>query len=51
MSIPIVIIYFRWQQAPDKIKGHEPQYWVPLTFNEDGTIGKMQWVDEFLLDV
>ncbi|CAF1281689.1 unnamed protein product [Rotaria magnacalcarata] len=41
----------RWQQAPDGIKGHEPQYWVPLNFYEEGTIGKMQWIDEFILDV
>jgi hypothetical protein len=41
----------RWQQAPDRIKGHEPQFWVPLNFDENGKIGKIQWVDEFILDV
>ncbi|CAF0743942.1 unnamed protein product [Adineta steineri] len=41
----------RWQQAPDGIKGHEPQFWTPLTFDENGKIGKMKWIDEFTLDV
>lgn len=45
------ILLLRWQQAPDGIKGHEPQYWAPVTFNEDGTIEKLQWVNEFILDV
>ncbi len=47
----MMIVYFRWQQAPDGIKGHEPQYWTPLKFDDDGMIEKMQWVDEFTLDV
>lgn len=41
----------RWQQAPDGIKGHEPQYWTPLTFDANGVIEKVQWTDEFILDV
>ncbi|CAF4037472.1 unnamed protein product [Rotaria sp. Silwood2] len=41
----------RWQQAPDGIKGHEPQFWTPLNFYENGTIGKIQWLDEFILNV
>ena len=41
----------RWQQAPDGIKGHEPQYWVPMNFHDDGTIDKLTWIDEFTLDV
>jgi len=41
----------RWQQAPDGIKGHEPQFWVPLTFNTDGSIEPISWLDEFQLDV
>jgi len=41
----------RWQQAPDGIKGHEPQFWVPLEFGEDGVVVKIRWVDQFELDV
>ena len=41
----------RWQQAPDGIKGHEPQLWTPLTFNADGIVNKLQWIEEFTLDV
>jgi len=41
----------RWQQAPDGIKGHEPQYWTPLTFNNDGSIQDVSWVDQFSLEV
>jgi len=41
----------RWMQAPDGIKGHEPQFWVPLQFDSDGRIEKVQWVDEFTIDV
>jgi len=40
----------RWQQAPDGLKGHEPQYWTPLQFNE-GSIREIEWIDEFTLDV
>eukprot|EP00037_Helgoeca_nana_P020891 m.208992 g.208992 ORF g.208992 m.208992 type:complete len:568 (+) comp25436_c0_seq1:84-1787(+) len=36
-----------WQQAPDDRKQHDPQWWVPLCFNVDGTIGNLtgttQW--------
>lgn len=41
----------RWQQSPDGLKGHDPQFVVPLTFNADGTIAKVQWVDSFTIDV
>lgn len=41
----------RWQQAPDGVKGHEPQFWAPLTFNDAGEIAKVAWLDNFTLDV
>lgn len=41
----------RWQQAPDGIKGHEPQFWVPLAFDPAGQIGHVSWVDSFTLDL
>ena len=40
----------RWQQAPDGVKGHDPQYWVPLNF-KDGMIERVQWLDKFTIDV
>ncbi len=41
----------RWQQAPDGIKGHEPQFWAPLSFDSNGAINKVTWIDEFTMDV
>ena len=37
-----------WGSASDNIKGHDYQYWsAPLQFNADGSIQRMQWVDEW----
>lgn len=37
-----------WGSRPDNIKGHDQQYWsAPLQFREDGTIRRMEWVDEW----
>lgn len=41
----------RWQQAPDGIKGHDPQFWAPLSFDEQGYINRVRWVDQFTMDV
>ena len=41
----------RWQQAPDGLKGHEGQFWAPLSFDEQGRIGEVRWVDAFNLTV
>ena len=41
----------RWMQAPDGIKGHEPQYWDRLKFDEAGRILPMVWHDELVLDL
>lgn len=35
----------RWGQAFDGLKGHEPQYYFPLSFNADGTINHITWND------
>jgi hypothetical protein len=34
-----------------QLKGHDPQFWSPLTFNGDGSIQPMSWIDAFTLDV
>ncbi len=41
----------RWMQSPDGLKGHEPQFWVPLTFDAQGRIERVSWVDLFVMDV
>ena len=42
----------RWQQAADGIKGHDPQVWLPLTFdNATGEVQQVKWVDSFTLDL
>ncbi|MEO9869407.1 family 43 glycosylhydrolase [Ekhidna sp.] len=41
-----------WGSANDNIKGHDFQYWsAPLQFNEDGSIQRMQWVDEWEVEL
>jgi hypothetical protein len=41
----------RWQQAPDGLKGHDPQFWAPLEFNADGSIAPLRWIDNFSLPI
>ena len=43
----------RWGQSPDGVKGHEPQYVFPISFNEDGSIPHFTWNDTvaFSIDV
>ena len=36
----------RWMQAPDGIKGHEPQTWTRLSFDDADNVLPLQWVDE-----
>eukprot|EP00035_Acanthoeca_spectabilis_P015336 m.305806 g.305806 ORF g.305806 m.305806 type:complete len:593 (-) comp16342_c1_seq1:1424-3202(-) len=33
-----------WQQAPDDLKEHDPQWWVPLCFDDKGGIGNLSGV-------
>ncbi len=41
-----------WGSASDNIKGHDYQYWgAPMTFDADGHIERMQWTDEWSLQV
>jgi hypothetical protein len=47
----------RWQQAPDRVKGHDPTYWGPLHFsaskNGSGveTVDYMAFLDNFTIDI
>ena len=39
----------RWGQAPDGIKSHEPQAWLPLLFDAAGSIQPLAWEDAWEL--
>ena len=41
----------RWMQAPDGIKGHEPQFWGKLEFDADGNVLPLKWVDAISIDM
>ena len=41
----------RWMQAPDGLKSHEPQFWAPLEFTDEGHILPIKWVDSFDINV
>ena len=41
----------RWQQSWDGTKAHDPQTWIPLVFNDDGSIQPARWLDNFTMDV
>lgn len=50
----IIYVGDRWTSAPDDVKGHDFQYWYPLTFNDSTTparISPLKWVDKFTLHV
>ena len=39
----------RWQQAPDGLKGHDPQFGAPLVFDAAGRVLEMSWLDNFTM--
>jgi len=41
----------RWGQSPDGLKGHEPQYVFPLSFNADGSVAHFTWNDTVSFDI
>ena len=41
----------RWQSTPDKIKGHDFQYWGPLDFAPDGGILPLEPADDWKIEV
>eukprot|EP00759_Apiculatamorpha_spiralis_P013711 PhF_6_TR20495/c0_g1_i1/m.29524 len=41
----------RWQQAPDHLKSHDPQYWTPMKFNSTGGIEQFVYLPNFTLDM
>lgn len=41
----------KWQQSPDHMFDLQPQTWLPLSFDADGAIQPLQYVDSFQLDI
>lgn len=41
----------RWQQSWDGTKGHDPQTFLPLPVNKDGSLSHVPWLDNFTIDV
>ena len=41
----------RWMQAPDGVKGHEPQFWTTLQFDTAGRVLPIRWVDSMSVDM
>jgi Glycosyl hydrolases family 43 len=41
----------RWQQSWDGTKGHDPQTFLPLPVNANGSISFLAWQDNFTMDV
>ena len=37
----------RWGSTPDRIKGHDFQYWAPLEFSRDGDVLPLKWTDQW----
>jgi hypothetical protein len=41
----------RWQSTPDKVKGHDFQYWAPLEFTPDGGVVPLKQVDDWKIEL
>ena len=41
----------RWMQAPNGVKGHEPQFWTTLQFDTAGRVLPIRWVDSMSVDM
>jgi hypothetical protein len=41
----------RWQQSWDGTKAHDPQLWVPLVFETNGSIAPLRFLDNFTLPI
>jgi hypothetical protein len=33
------------------LKGHDPQYWMPLQFDSEGNLSNFTWLNSFEMDV
>jgi hypothetical protein len=41
----------RWGSRTDHVKGHDLQYWAPLTFNDDGTIASLSFTPQWTVNL
>jgi hypothetical protein len=46
-----VLVFDRWQHAPDHLKGHDPEIWMPVQFTADGGLQRLEAIDAWELDV
>ena len=46
-----MFIGIRFGSAPDFIKSHDFQYWLPLAFDGNNDMANVSWVDHFSLDL
>lgn len=41
----------RWQQSWDGTKAHDPQLWVPVVFETNGSVAPLRFLDNFTLPI
>ncbi|MGA2618450.1 MAG: hypothetical protein ABSF26_12635 [Thermoguttaceae bacterium] len=41
----------RWGSTPDKVKGHDFQYWGPLEFSPAGSLRPLKWTDQWKIEL
>ena len=46
-----VLVFDRWQHAPDALKGHDPELWLPVEYTADGGLKPLRFVEAWLLNV
>jgi hypothetical protein len=46
-----VLVFDRWQHAPDRLKGHDPELWLPVQYSSDGGLAPLRFVEAWTLDV
>lgn len=46
-----VLVFDAWQQAPDALKGHDPELWLPVEYSPEGGLLPLRRVEAWTLDV
>jgi hypothetical protein len=45
-----VLVFDRWQHAPDGLKAHDPEYWLPVEYAPSGGLLPLRRTDAWTLD-
>ena len=45
-----VLVFDRWQHAPDGQKAHDPEYWLPVEYAPGGGLLPLRRTDAWTLD-